>query len=58
MSLTKIVKFVIGLVLAGFGLMLIVSTVAGLPATWLQVLIGLGLIAVGLYIMSDGSFTI
>jgi hypothetical protein len=58
MSLARIAQFVIGLILAVAGLVAIITCINALPGAWIQAVIGLGALAVGVYIMMGGSFTI
>lgn len=57
MSISEIIVKVLGVVLAIFGLSLIVSGAAGLPGAWLIVLIGVICMAGGIYIVRGGNFS-
>ena len=58
MSLTRIVEFVIGLILSVAGLVAVISSFHGLPASWVETLIGLGALIIGVYIMKGLPITI
>lgn len=58
MSISEIVIKVVGIVLAIFGLFIILSSVAGLPGSWIAVLGGLACLAIGVFIVRGGSFTL
>ncbi len=58
MSITQIAVKVIGLILAVFGLFLLLTNVAGLIGTWIICLAGLAYLAIGIYIIYGGNFTI
>lgn len=58
MNVSEIIIKLIGVALAVFGFFVLIGSVTGLPGTWITVLIGIGLIAVGIYIVRGGSFTI
>lgn len=58
MSLSRIAQFVIGLILAMAGLSIVLGGVSGLPGSWVAMVMGLACLALGIYVMMGGSFTI
>lgn len=58
MSLSRIAQFVVGLILAVVGLMTVITSLGGLPGSWVATVVGLACLALGVYIMMGGSFTI
>lgn len=58
MSLARIAQFVIGLILAVVGLQIVLASVGGLPGSWVMAVVGLACLALGVYVMMGGSFTI
>jgi hypothetical protein len=58
MSISELIVKVIGIILAVFGLIILLTNVTGLIGTWVICLVGLGLLVLGIYIIRGGTFTI
>lgn len=58
MSISEIIVKVIGIVLAIFGLFIVLANATALPGSWIPCLVGLVALVIGIYIIRGGNFTL
>lgn len=56
MSISEIIVKGVGVILAIFGLIIIIGSVTGLPGSWIIVVAGVFCIIIGVYIVRGGHF--